>query len=502
MKKAVKGIIGLSAVLVVLGGGLAALKLTEPEDSGDSSSQSSSEASGAGITLIKDEEIEKIKVKNTNQEFTVVVETAATEDSGAVYTIEGYEDIPLTTSVVGTLANNARGLTSDSIVEENSGELEKFGFGAPQAEAEITFASGETVSFTIGDISPVSSETYFKLDDSDTVYTVSTSKLSNYTKELNDFISSTILEEPDDADYPKVNSLRIQRGDLDYDIYLEYDVKSDDADYTGGTSATHVMREPTFSYLAAEKSASITNGLFGLTSTGVFSVHPGEAEIAEAGLSDPFCTVTMKCDDGNDYVFLMSEPFTDEDGTKCHYAMFSGGNIIYIVSAEDAKWGTVMPIDVASKILFGTYVWNISEMTVSGSGLDKVEFIISRKDSSEDSDDESSFLLSEDFNVTMNGSEFDAERYREFYSFLVQASAEEFALNEAIPDGEPIASIEFFDSYTKVTQKVEFYDYSSLKALIVVNGESKYFCTKSFAETIAENAERIITGEDYITTWK
>ncbi|MGN0675732.1 MAG: hypothetical protein ACI4KG_08255, partial [Oscillospiraceae bacterium] len=213
-------------------------------------------------------------------------------------------------------------------------------------------------------------------------------------------------------------------------------------------------------------------------------------------------TVTMKCDDGKDYVFLMSEPFTDEDGTKCHYAMFSGGNIIYIVSAEDAKWGTVMPIDVASKILFGTYVWNISEMTVSGSSLDKVEFIISRKDSSEDSGSESSSLSSEDFNVTMNGSEFDAERYREFYSFLVQASAEEFALNEAVPAGEPIASIEFFDSYTKVTQKVEFYDYSSLKALIVVNGESKYFCTKSFAETIAENAERIITGEDYITTWK
>ena len=32
MKKAAKGIIGLSAVLAVLGGGLAALKLTEPKE--------------------------------------------------------------------------------------------------------------------------------------------------------------------------------------------------------------------------------------------------------------------------------------------------------------------------------------------------------------------------------------------------------------------------------------------------------------------------------------
>ena len=37
MKKQVKGIIGLSAVLVVLGGGLAAMKLTEPKDNSDSS---------------------------------------------------------------------------------------------------------------------------------------------------------------------------------------------------------------------------------------------------------------------------------------------------------------------------------------------------------------------------------------------------------------------------------------------------------------------------------
>lgn len=498
MKKAVKGIIGLCAALAVLGGGLAALKLTEPEDGGDSSSQSSSEVSGAGITLIKDEAISKIKVKNEAQEFTAVVKTEASESSSAVYTIEGYEDIPLTASMVGTLANNARGLLSDSIVAENCDELDKYGLEAPRAEAEITFESGETLTFEVGDISPVSSETYFKLGGSNTVYTVSTSKLSNYTAELNDFISSTVLEEPDEESYPKVNGLRIQRGDLDYDIYLEYDEKSDDADYTGGTSATHIMREPTFSYLAAERSAPITNGLFGLTSEGVYSVHPGEAEIAEAGLNDPFCTVTMSCDDGNDYVFLMSEPFSDEDGTKCHYAMFKDGNIIYIVSAEDAQWGTVMPIDVASKILFGTYVWDISDMKVKCSGADEINFVITAKDPDKDN----SSAKSEDYDITMNGEVFDSERYRQFYAFLVQASAEEFALDAEIPEGEPIASIEFFDSYTNVTQKVEFYEYSSLSALIVINGESKYTCGKSFAETIAENAKRIETGEDYITTWK
>lgn len=35
------------------------------------------------------------------------MDSAPTEDSAATYTLDGYEDIPLNTAVVGTLANNA-----------------------------------------------------------------------------------------------------------------------------------------------------------------------------------------------------------------------------------------------------------------------------------------------------------------------------------------------------------------------------------------------------------
>lgn len=497
MKKAAKGIIGLCAVLAVLGGGLAVLKLTEPEDTSESSSESS-EVSGAGITLLKDEEISEVKLTNTVDSFNIITKTEASEDSAATYTIEGYDDVPLTTSMVGTIPNNAKGLVSNEIVAENCTDTAKYGFDSPQATAEILYESGETVKVYIGDTTPVSSNTYFMIDGDDTVYTISTSEIANYLSDVNSFISSTILEEPDEDSYPTVNSLRIQRNDIDYDIYLEYDPKSDDASYTGGTTATHIMVEPTSAYLSVERSTAITNGLFGLTSKAIYSVHPGEAEIAEAGLSDPFCTVTMSCDDGNTYVFLMSEPFVDESGSKSHYAMFEGGNIIYTVSADDASWGTIMPIDIASKIFMGSYVWNVTDFKIKCQNADECEFKISMKDSVTDT----SSLKSDDFNVTKNGATFDAERYRSFYSFMISAAAEDFALNEAIPDSEPLVSIEYTDSYTGEVQKVDFYDYSALNALIVINGESKYFCSKSYVETVVENVNRIDTGEDYITTWR
>ena len=98
MKKSVKGIIGLGGVLVVLGGGLAALKLTEPKEEAEESSEYSSEAEGAGITLVSDASggtISKVTVKNRTDELEILLSSPADDSAAAKYTLGGYEDVPL-----------------------------------------------------------------------------------------------------------------------------------------------------------------------------------------------------------------------------------------------------------------------------------------------------------------------------------------------------------------------------------------------------------------------
>lgn len=498
MKKAVKGIIGLGAVLVVLGGGLAALKLTESDNTEGSSSSESSEVSGAGTVILEDADIKSVNVKNMTTEFTVLASEASADESYITYTLEGYEDLPLNTSVIGTIANNVKGLSSNAIAAEDCDDLSKYGLSIPQITAEINYSSGESVTLLVGDNVPTGTDYYVKTSESNTVYTVSASTLANYSKTVEEFVSSTILEEPAEEDYPKINSLRIERGDIDYDIYLEYDPKSDDDDYIGGTSATHIMLEPTYSLLSVDDSVDITNGMFGLTSEGVYKILPTEADIAEAGLSDAFCTVTMKCDDGNNYVLKMSESYKDENGDTMYYAMLEGTNVIYIVSDEDAKWASVDPIQIASKIIFGTFVWNITDMKITGKDFDDVEFKLTKINN----ENSGSNVSAEDYSVVKNGEEFESERFRLFYQFLLQSSAEEFALDVPVPDTEPIASISYTESYDGTTKTVEFYEYSALSTLIVVDGESKYLCSKSYAETIPENVKKLDTGEDFTLTWK
>ena len=284
MKKQVKGIIGLGAVLVLLGGGYAALKLTDPDKNGGGDDSSSStvssleqEKEGAGTILISDngEEatVAEAYVKNETDEFHVVMLTEPTEDSGATYTFDGYQDIKMNTAVIGTLVNNGNGLTAVELIEENSSDLAKYGLDKPKITVDFTYESGTKRTLYIGNDAPSGSGAYVMTDEGSSVYTAKTSSLANYSKTLNDFVDTTVLEEPSDDDYPIINSLRIERQDIDYDILLEYDKASDDDSYKGGTSATHVMVEPVDCYLTVERSSDITNGMFGLSAEGFYALR-------------------------------------------------------------------------------------------------------------------------------------------------------------------------------------------------------------------------------------
>ena len=134
MSNGVKGIIGLSLVLAIMGGGYAALRLTEPEDANDGDTTETTEAATEqqNRIIIYDSQvtgtdpetgeslegvIKTVDVKNQTDELHVVQKTPKTEDSAATYTLDGYQDVVMRDTVIGTLANNANGLTTESVVE-------------------------------------------------------------------------------------------------------------------------------------------------------------------------------------------------------------------------------------------------------------------------------------------------------------------------------------------------------------------------------------------------
>lgn len=498
MNKRVKGIIGLSCTLAVLGGGLAFLKLTDPDKKGEnteSSESSAAEVNGADIELINKDSnsINRIEITNNEGNINVIrTKEANGEEEPAEFTIEGVTEVSVDKSMLSTLVNNLAQISSNSIVSETNDDIAKYGLSPAAATVVFSYDGGEKKTVYIGDASPAASSTYFMLEGDSKVYTVSSSKINNFTLGIKAFYSTTILEDPGEEARPVVKNIRMKREDLDYDIYAEFDERTTDENYLGGVAASHIMKEPIECYLGFEKTTSFVYGLYGLMAKEIYSINPSESEIAEAGLAEPFCTVEMNCDDGNSYKFSMSEQFKDEDGNNCNYFMLDGVNVLYVVLTDNLNWTTVQPIDITSRTVFDSSVWDIKEMKISGKDIKEID--ITADGTGE-----------EDFSAqTSSGLALEKEHFRLFYKYLLAACAEELAIGKEIPQGaQPIVSISLLDGYMGDKPRVvEFYENDNYTSIIAVDGECRYITTSYYVDTLIENIAKIETGEEYSQNWK
>lgn len=492
MSKTVKGLIAGVTALVLLGGGLTAALLlrnqkTDPPSGSDDSGNVGTTDADALIPLNPSlvDDLTQVDVKGVDT-FTVYRISEETETESAVYGIKGLEDIPVSNNLLSTLANNASDLSAYQLVEENAADLAKYGLADPDAKITMHYADGAKFSMAIGMESPLDNIYTYALVEDD-VYLVKSSLMSNYRKELNFFVSSTVLEEPAEGDYPIVKSVRIQREDLDYDIYLEYE-NDENEESAGGAVAAHVMREPIFAYLTPDKSVDVTNGMFGLSASEVVAIHPTDAQLADAGIMEPFCTVTMKCSGGKSYSLYFGNTYTKEStGLECYYAYFDGVDLLYGISVDNAVWATMEPGDITSANILNTYVWDIATLDVSANGKS-----ISFKGEGD----------KDEYEVTKDGKACDTERFRQFYRFMLYIYGEELYLEGEKPDREADAYIHVTTQDGEENVKVEFYKLDNLNLMVAINGQPTYKTRSSCLDAIAQNIDIFDTNEEFTTTWR
>ena len=472
-----KGLIIGGCVLIALGCGMLAVLLLPKDDAGEGPDTSALLSSlldddeRAGVTLGNGapEEIDRIEIGGKDG-FTVERLTAQL-DAAEQFGIVGYEGLRMDQDLLSTLVNNGSKLTGLETIEEHAADLGKYGLADPKADVTLHYIDNTDLHFLVGDPSPLDqTRTYCAVGD--TVYLVQSSLVANYQKPAEAFLSTTVLEEPDAESYPIVQSLRVSRKDLDWDIYLEYDYENADDDTVGGTASTHTMLEPIFSYLTPEKSSPVTNGMFGLTAQEIVEVRPTEADLAKYGLADPFCTVVMQCDDGNSYTLTIGDAYQTAGGTSCYYTYLEGEDIIWGISSENDVWATVQPGDITSANIFVTNVWDIGELSVSGrSGALAFECEGTGQD---------------DFEVRKDGAKVETERFRLLYRFLLNIYGEELYIGE-LPEGEPDAEVKVRSQSGRWDYTISFYKISDLKTVVARDGVASYVIRTSCLDTLDYN---------------
>ncbi len=488
MNKTVKGIIACSICLVLLGGGLVALKLTDSSNSEDAEVGDSLIAEANHIFYQHDSsEVNKVVVDNPSGGYTLERTAKATDDTDAKYSIDEISKYTQNDTIVSTIANNCASLEALELVDENPTDLSQFGLDNPSATVTVYFDDSSSETFLVGDNSPVEGM-YLKMSDEDAVYTVSSNPLYVFQKDSNYFISRVCLETPADDEYPTVENLTIKRKDLDYDIVLQYDHRADDEDYIGGTSASHIMTSPVYAYLNADNSQDITHSMFGLTADSIVSLSPTEEQLEVAGINDPTCEVTMVCDDGNTYNLKIGSSYSstsyDEDYTA-YFGYFEGIDILFAFSESSVPWLTVKPMDITSQLVFGTYIYDIKDMTIT------------TKDTTLKFEGEGT---SDDYSIKLNGKDFDLNRYKSFYQALIKAPAEELYLDAV--SGEPEVTVTINLQSGGEPDVVQFYRINDRKVAIVHNGLVSFACRSSFLDnSLLPNIANIEGDTDFVTNW-
>ncbi|MDO5560449.1 MAG: DUF4340 domain-containing protein [Oscillospiraceae bacterium] len=510
MSKSLKSLLIGIGVLVVLGGAIAALKLTEPgsgKESSDSSSVSSQTVQEDSLSLFNFDynDIDTITVDNSNGGYTIkrthrgedqtaVSQTSDTADSESdtedktTFTVDGLESFKLNDSVIATLPANLASQNAVKVIEENSQDTAQYGLDKPQATAVIKTdgASEGSVTISIGDETPTSGNVYVMLDNNKKIYSVSNSVLNLLTYGREYFISLTLIEKPaSEDDYPIIENLSVSRPDLENDIVLQYDEKSADSSQKGGTAATHVMVSPVEAYLDVSKSTSYTHGLFGLTASSVLSLSPTQEELDFAGINEPLCTVTMQLENGGSKTFRIGKEFTT-GSSKSYAGYMEGTNVLYQFSADSVPWLTMKPEDIMSSIIFGSYIYDIRSLTV--------------KDDNKTLAFEGNGTSADDYKVTLNGKEFDFSRFRDFYQALIAAPAESIELSDE-GAGKLLVSVIMTEDNGTQTQ-VDFYEAENRNVLIKKNGKACFKARASFVnKSLIPNIDLAEGTDKFITTW-
>lgn len=485
MKKNIKYIIIFCVIAVILAGLLIVLKITAPEEEPESDTEDAVQTS-----LVYDKnphDISKLEISNEHGTYEVV---RAGEGDDAVWTIVELANLPMSSANMGNLLENAASVTAQQTVVESAEDLSIYGLAEPLSTVTATFSdSGNTVKkLLIGNLTPNGNMHYAMVEGDSKVYTILNSKLNCFLENkyyvLNKIIytAKAAADENDTTDYTRINKITIKRPDIDYDFVIEYDVRLDDDSIMIANSSSYVVTSPVFRELNPETSATVMDGIFGLTASDFGILNPNEEDFAACGITEPAAEVLFEINGGDTVHLTIGNECFDEDGAKLgRYVYVDGAAIIYIFDESSLPWLNVTPLDITTTMFTSNYIYDVNSIDISG-GINM------------------SFTMTggaDDFAVKLDGNDADADEFKNLYQFILKAPSDELYFEET--DAEPTVSISVKTNSGE--DLIEYIPSDGRKAIIRLNGKVTYKCASAYVDRLMSNLELYKNGEKIISSW-
>lgn len=493
MTKRVKNLLVIGIFILCMAVVLVILVLTQPKD--DVDDDSVTESSTISVLNYQRDDILTYKITNDNGEFVV-------RNGVQGFTIDEYNGFRQNSTTLAAAGKCVTSLTAQALVEENASNLDKYGLSeeSPKARCDVTLKNGTEYSVYYGINSPDGSTRYFRLADSNDVYTVLLNSSGYFYYREEDFLSLSVTDElTNNNTAPTIDYLTITRKDLDYDVKFEDDSKNYAIDEVSMASA-QVMISPVYAYLDITNSNAIIYGLWGLTATSVVKVHPTEADFEKYGLDDPYCTVDLDAELQKYYLRIgdVASYELDQDGTPTtvpaeYYCYYEGIDIIYTFSTSEVPWTTFMPIDILSTMMTSNYIYKLDYIDVNYYGDDAVRYYFDITGDVEETTVEG----------TVDGEKFNPDDFKILYQFFLQCPIDDLCLEDPTEDDPLIATIDFRRD-DGGGDLLEFYDTGANRVTVKLNGTTSFSQPKGYLSVLRQNIEAFkggASGDDLQVVW-
>lgn len=472
------GIFVLSMAIVLL-----VLVLTAPKDTTDDTPTTDAEA----ISLVSYERDDIKTVTVTNAEGGFVIEQGAK----GLY-IPSLDGLKTNSTIINATGNCISNVSAKQLVEENAGDLDKYGLGEEtyEAKADVELNSGEKYSVYFGKTTTDGSHVYIRLGDSKDVYTALTNGTRYFYYNQNEYIGLIIMEELSQTNTaPTIDFLTVTRKDLDYDIIFEDDTKNYAADEVSMASS-QVMISPVYAYLDITNSNDIVYGLWGLTATEAIKPFPTEEDFAEYGLDDPFCTVKLEAE-LQVYDFIVGDVAQygiDEKGNETtepalYYGYFKGIDCIFTFDVSEVPWTSFMPIDVLSSMMTSNYIYALDYIDIQLHNTEDVSYYFDL----EGNIDEATLT------GTLGPNEMNIDDFKILYQFMLKCPIDALCLEDPAPDAKLLATVEFARA-SGGGDTLEFYDAGNNRVIIKLNGTTSFSQPRSYLNVLESNLALFASG--------
>lgn len=459
MKKSVRTLLILLAVLAVLGGAAACLLLapaqTAPEEG---ASPAASEEPKETVTAVEPADVAAIKVENNEGSYTILpvqAEPAGTAGSSAesggessaaavpeaAYTIEGLEGYDLETSRLKTAAEGLLSISANRSLGPQE-DLGQYGLAGERAgKVTIEQKSGGTVELVLGDSTTGGTAGQYLLKDGQ-VYIVPAlsdllrgSSLGLVGKEvcaIPDWTTPGVDENgeaTEDAMPDTLFKLTISGKAFAEPIEAAYVEK---ARLNG-----YLLTSPVVAEGGATSFDPMIAALKNLTADAVAAVGISGEGLAGYGLDEPDAAVTFEMNMQGPVTLLASA----KDSSNNRYVMVEGRDVVYQVSNDKVSaWAEAKAMGLRAGTICLAHIDDVGHLSLTREGDMAYAFDI-------DLDGEEKTVKK------AGGEEVPYEDYQGFFQQLVSLSV--FSLEEAPHEGTPALRVEY--QYEEGSDVVELF---------------------------------------------